>query len=106
MDVMLLAKRERLSQNPETYAKSIDMGKKPRRASLEVALRMTPMPRMGDRVAYFIAKGEKARQPDWQRAYSVKDFNKETLPYDPTYYLKKLKDWKERYKDYLSSGEE
>lgn len=97
MDVKQLAKSERLSQNPEKYAEDIEGGKKPRRASLEVALRQDPKPKMGDVVTYYIASGEKAKMPDWQVAMPIDRYDVLTCPYDPTYYLKKIKEWEKKY---------
>ncbi|MGB0372991.1 MAG: DNA polymerase domain-containing protein [Opitutales bacterium] len=97
----LLAKSEFLSQNPEAYKKHIDGGGKPRRASLEVALKMEPMPRMGERVSYFIGPKEKGQTSDWQRAFAVDAYDMLSCPYDAKYYIKKLGDWKKRYADFL-----
>lgn len=96
-----LAKSERLSQNPWIYKRMVEGTKKPRRASLEVALKMTPIPKMGDKVFYYITLGEKSRLPDWQQARSVDQFDAEKFPYDKKYYLKKLEDWYKRYKDFI-----
>lgn len=98
-----LAKSERLSQNPEIYAKKIDNGRTPRRASLEVALKMKPIPKMGDKVTYFITPGEKKRLPDWQQARSVDEYDRDLLPYDKNHYLKKLNDWVKRHGEFLTS---
>jgi DNA polymerase elongation subunit (family B) len=96
-----LAKSEILSQNPDAYEQHIAAGGKPRRASAEVALRMTPRPRMGDRVRYYILPRAKGQTSDWQRARPVSEFDPRTAPYDPTYYLKMLDDWQERYAAFL-----
>ncbi|MGF1448013.1 MAG: DNA polymerase domain-containing protein [Opitutales bacterium] len=96
-----LAKREYLSQSPAAYAKAVEGSKKPRRASLEVALMLEPQPRMGEQVAYFITPGEKARDPDWKRARPLEKFDPESMPYDPAYYLRKLDDWEKRYGEFL-----
>lgn len=101
MPVERLAKSERLSQNPEIYAKMLEIKKKPRRASLEVALKMLPIPKMGDKVSYFITQGEKKRLPDWQQARSLDQHDPDMLPYDQNYYLKKLNDWIKRHKEFL-----
>lgn len=96
-DVRRLAKSEILSQNPEAYRKKIEGGGKPRRASAEVALMLGERVRMGDRVSYFISAREKGKTADWQRALPVGKYDRETLPYDPKYYIKKLNDWRKRY---------
>lgn len=106
MGVEQLAKSERLSQKPEIYVKMVEGGRTPRRASLEVALKMKPVPKMGDKVTYFITKGEKKRLPDWQQAKSVDDYDPELLPYDGDYYLKKLDDWLKRHGEFLPGYKE
>lgn len=96
-----LAKSERLSQNPWIYKRMVEGTKKPRRASLEVALKMMPIPKMGDKVFYYITQGEKSRLPDWQQARSIDQYDSDKLPYDKKYYIKKLEDWYKRYKDFI-----
>ncbi len=95
-----LAKTEFLSINPANYAKEVENGK-PRRASLEVALKMTPVPKQGERVRYYIARTAKARAPDWQAARPLESYDPSTAPYDPDYYLRKLSDWEKRYAEFL-----
>lgn len=102
LDVRELAKSEILSQNPDAYEQNMAAGGKPRRASAEVALRMNPRPRMGDRVSYYILPREKGQTSDWQRARALVEYDAKTAPYDPKYYLKKLDDWQERYATFLS----
>ena len=99
-----LAKTESLNQNPETYEANMAAGGKPRRASAEVALMMTPRPRMGDRVTYYIMPKQKSQSSDWQRARSVADYDATNLAYDPSYYLKKLEDWVQRYEPFLDAA--
>jgi len=96
-----LAKSEMLSQNPENYERNIAAGGKPRRASLEVALKMSPQPKMGDRVSYYILPREKGQTSDWQRARPLDSYDAMEAPYDPKYYLKKLDDWEKRYASFL-----
>lgn len=96
-----LAKSETLSQNPEAYARNMAEGGKPRRASAEVALQLTPRPRMGERVAYYITARAKGKTSDWQRARAVALYDADQAPYDPKYYLDKLDDWLERYGAFL-----
>ncbi|MGF1452870.1 MAG: DNA polymerase domain-containing protein, partial [Opitutales bacterium] len=102
LPVAQLAKNEYLSQRPSAYAKAVESGGKPRRASLEVALRMQPHPRQGEAVRYFITPGEKKRSPDWQVARPLSAYDPNTTPYDPAYYLRKLKEWRKRYAEFLS----
>ncbi|MDF9833112.1 DNA polymerase I [Ereboglobus sp. PH5-5] len=101
MPVAELAKSEILSQNPETYERFIAEGGKPRRATAEVALRMTPRPRMGERVSYYITAREKGKTADWQRARPLGAHDAGLAPYDPVYYNDKLDDWLERYGAFL-----
>ena len=96
-----LAKSETLSQNPAAYARFIADGGKPRRASAEVALQLTPPPRMGERVTYYITPKAKGKTSDWQRARAVALYDPQQAPYDPKYYLDKLDDWLERYGAFL-----
>ena len=103
MPVERLAKSEFLSQNPEKYKDAVEISAKPRRASLEVALTMSPMPRMGERVQYFIAPGEKAREPDWKRACALNQFDPKHKSYDSAYYGKKLDDWLKRYAAFINT---
>jgi len=92
-----LAKAETLSQNPETYQQWVDGGGKPRRAAAEVALQMSPRPRMGERISYYIGIKAKGQTSDWQRARPLANYNPASAPYDPAYYLEKIDDWLERY---------
>ena len=100
-DVRELAKSETLNQNPEAYERLIAEGGKPRRASAEVALQVTPRPRMGERVSYYITAKAKGKAADWQRARALALFDAASAPYDPNYYLDKLDDWIVRYGVFL-----
>jgi DNA polymerase elongation subunit (family B) len=102
MDIGELARSEYLSMNPEAYRRKMEEGGKPRRASLEVALRMTPPPVMGSRVAYYILPKEKGQTSDWQRARPLSAYDSSSAPYAPEYYLAKLDDWEERYAAFLN----
>ncbi|MSU68916.1 MAG: DNA polymerase [Opitutaceae bacterium] len=92
-----LAKSETLNQNPDAYEQLIAGGGKPRRASAEVALQLSPRPRMGERVSYYITAKAKGKTSDWQRARALSLYDPAAAPYDPTYYADKLDDWLERY---------
>jgi len=96
-----LAKTESLSQNPEAYEQWVAGGGKPRRAAAEVALRMKPRPRMGERVSYYVGPRQKGQTSDWQRARPLAEFDAVAAPYDPKHYLEKLEDWRERYGRFL-----
>ena len=99
-----LARSETLSQSPEVYERFIADGGKPRRAAAEAALQLSPRPRMGERVTYYITARAKGRTADWQRARPVALHDPTTAPYDPEYYLGKLDDWLERYGGFLEGG--
>ena len=96
-----LAKSETLNQNPELYERLMAEGGKPRRASAEAALQLTPRPRMGERVSYYITAKAKGRTSDWQRARALALYDAAAAPYDPAYYAAKLDDWLERYGTFL-----
>jgi DNA polymerase elongation subunit (family B) len=96
-----LAKSETLSQSPDTYGRLMAEGGKPRRAAAEVALQLTPRPRMGERVSYYITARMKGRTSDWQRARPLALYDAMNAPYDPDYYQEKLNDWLERYGGFL-----
>jgi DNA polymerase, archaea type len=92
-----LAKGETLSQNPDAYERFVAEGGKPRRAAAEAALQLSPRPRMGERVAYYITTRSKSRTNDWQRARPIALYDPANAPYDADYYVAKLDDWLERY---------
>ena len=101
MPVEELAKSETLNQNPEAYERFMAEGGKPRRASAEAALQLTPRPRMGERVSYYITAKAKGKTSDWQRARALALHDASAAPYDPGYYTDKLDDWLERYGSFL-----
>ncbi len=96
-----LAKGETLSQNLDAYERFIAEGGKPRRASAEAALKLSPRPRMGDRIVYYMAASNQGRGSDWQRARALALYDAVNAPYDAGYYLDKLNDWMERYGSFL-----
>jgi DNA polymerase elongation subunit (family B) len=96
-----LAKSETLNQNPDAYERLIAQGGKPRRASAEVALQVSPRPRMGDRVSYYVTARSKGRTSDWQRARALSLYDANAAPYDADYYIEKLDDWLTRYGTFL-----
>ena len=96
-----LAKSETLGQNPAAYEQWIAGGGKPRRAAAEVALQMTPRPRMGERVSYYIGPKAKGQNSDWQRARPLAAHDPVAAPYAAEYYLVKIDDWVERYGRFL-----
>jgi len=96
-----IAKSEILGMNPEAYVRFIEGGGKPRRASAEAALQMSPPPRMGDRVTYYVTPKQKGKTNDWQRARPLALYDPAAAPYDAEYYAAKLDDWLERYGKFL-----
>jgi DNA polymerase, archaea type len=98
-----IARSENLSQHPEAYQRAVEADTGPnRRASMEAALRLTPVPRMGDRITYYIARPMGGgRPPDWQRARPVQEYDPERAPLDADYYLKKLDEWARRYAEFV-----
>jgi DNA polymerase, archaea type len=101
LPVAQLAKTEILSTNPESYERFVAAGGKPRRAPAEVALKMSPRPRMGDRISYYILPRQRGQTTNWQRARSLADFDPEHSPYDPKFYLKKLDEWVTKFGPFL-----
>jgi DNA polymerase elongation subunit (family B) len=99
-----LAKGEVLGMNPDAYERFIAGGGKPRRASAEAALQLTPRPRMGERVTYYITPKQKGRASDWQRARPLALYDPAAAPYDPDHYLGKLDDWLERYGKFIGAS--
>lgn len=104
IDAERLARAEYLSQSPEAYANAVESGNKPRRASLEVARRMNPQPRMGERVRYLVAPRQKGKTADWQRAFALDEHSTGSVDYDPVYYEKKLDDWLKRHAPMLEEA--
>jgi len=101
--VARLARREHLSMSPEAYRRKIAAGGKPRRAALEVALRMRETPKMGQRVEYFVTRKEPGATSEWQRARPLEAFDPITCGYDPAYYIRKLDDWLEKFAGFLQA---
>jgi DNA polymerase I len=97
LPVAEVAKSETLAQNPDAYERLMAAEGKPRRAAAEAALQLTPRPRMGERVAYYLTPKAKGKTADWQRARPVALYDADRAPYDPAAYLEKLDDWLERY---------
>jgi DNA polymerase I len=101
LPVAELAKAEVLGMNPDAYERFVAEGGKPRRASAEAALLMSPRPRMGERVAYYITPKQKGQTSDWQRARPVALHHSVNMPYDTGFYAAKLDDWLDRYGSFL-----
>lgn len=107
LEVAELARSENLSQNPDAYRRAIEAEPgRPRRSAMEAALRMKPLPRMGDRMTFYIVRPLGARSPDWQRARPVDQYNRDQAPYDAELYIRKLTDWQKRYEEFLEPQRE
>ncbi|HXQ81481.1 MAG TPA: DNA polymerase domain-containing protein [Opitutaceae bacterium] len=96
-----IAKGEILGMNPEAYERFIAGGGKPRRAAAEAALQLSPRPRMGERMTYYVTAKQRGQTSDWQRARPLALYDPVAAPYDPEYYAGKLDDWLERYGKFL-----
>jgi DNA polymerase elongation subunit (family B) len=96
-----LAKTESLSLGSDAYERFVAEGGKPRRAAAEAALQLTPRPRMGERVTYYVTQRTKSRVNDWQRSRPLSLYDPVNAPYDADYYTEKLNDWLERYGQFL-----
>jgi DNA polymerase I len=95
-----LAKSETISQSPDAYERFVNEGGKPRRAAAEAALQLSPRPKMGERVTYYVSAG-KGKTSDWQRARPLTMYDAVAAPYDADYSTEKLNDWLERYGVFL-----
>lgn len=98
-----VCRSENIGQSPEAYRKAVESGSaKVRRPALEAALRKKPVPRLGDRVRYYVAAGASDRAvADWQRAMPVEAFHPEKAPYDGAFYARKIDDWLRRYEEFI-----
>ena len=93
-----LAKSETLSQNPDAYERLIAEGGKPRRAAAEAALQLTPRPRMGDRVTYYVtARTGRERATGSGRGRCRSMMRSNGAVRCRTITLKSSNDWLERY---------
>ena len=97
-DVQKLAKSEYISKSPAQYESEIASSGKGRRAAMEAALLMSPRPEAGDKVSYYICLSQNSKKlPDWKKARPVDLYDPLSAPYDASYYLKKIDDWRERF---------
>ncbi len=102
MDVADLARSENMNQNPDAYRMAVEGDEKPpRRSAMEAALRKKPLPRMGDRVTYYIARSKTGGSRDWERARLVEEYDPEEAPYDADFYVRKLNEWVKRYEEFV-----
>lgn len=103
LDVREIARSENISQNPDAYRQAVEADPgKPRRSALEAALREKPLPRMGDRVTFFIARTKTGGSRDWERATPVEAYDPAQTPYDAEFYLRKLDAWVKRYEEFVA----
>jgi len=105
-DINQLAKSEYISKTPAVYKKEIEATGKGRRASLEASLLMKTPPASGDKVSYYIAQLDGKKNPDWKCARPIEMYDSTSLPYNPTYYLKKIDDWQKRFSELFSTSKE
>ena len=103
-DIYDLAKGEYISKSPAQYQSDVMSTGKGRRAAMEAALLMRPLPEVGEKVSYYITRGDGKKAPDWKRARPLSLYDPESDPYDAAYYLKKIDDWQERFAE-LIGGE-
>ncbi len=103
MPVSELAKSEFITKSPSLYQKEIAATGKGRRASMEAALLMKPIPSAGDKVSYYIRKLDGKKNPDWKCAYPLELFDADTAPYSPEYYTKKITDWQKRFSELIDN---
>lgn len=104
-DVAELARSENMNQNPDAYRIEVEQDeKKPRRSAMEAALRHKPLPRMGDRVTFYIARSRAGGSRDWERARLLEEYDPEESPYDADFYIRKLDDWVKRFEEFVDPG--
>ncbi len=95
-----LAKSEYISLSPAAYEAEVLRAGKGRRAAMEAACLMDPRPKAGDRISYYITKSSGGKkQPDWKRARPLSGYDTASAPYDPDYYVDKLRDICERFSE-------
>lgn len=104
LPVSELVRGEYLSQSPQAYRKAVEEKGKPRRAALEVALRLDPQPKMGEKVSFYAAETDGKKAPEWRKARAVEEFDPETAPYDPGYYQARIANWLKRYGAFLKEA--
>ncbi len=103
-DIKQLAKGEFISKTPAAYKKEVETTGKGRRASLEAALLMKNPPSAGDKVSYYICQLDGKKNPDWKCARPIEMYDAVNVPYDASYYLKKIDDWQKRFSELFSTS--
>lgn len=103
-DVESISKSEYINKPVSQYLDEIQNGGV-RRAPLEAAAMLSPYPEVGDRMSYYIARGDGKRSPDWKNARPSALYDLEKYPYDSDYYLRKIDDWQKRFSDLIDGGQ-
>lgn len=108
MDIDQLVRSENLGQDPEKYRRMIeeDPENTRRRSALESALKEKPLPKLGDRVTFFIAESKTGGSRAWERANPASAYDRNENPYDAAHYLRKLDEWEKRYGEFFIEPKE
>ena len=99
-----ISKSEYINKPVSQYLDEIQNGGV-RRAPLEAAAMLSPYPEVGDRMSYYIARGDGKRSPDWKNARPSALYDPANYPYDSDYYLRKIDDWQKRFSDLIGGGQ-
>ena len=100
-DIDSLSRSEYINKPVEKYLEEVQNGGM-RRAPMEAAAMLAPRPEVGDRISYYIARGDGKRAPDWKNARPTALYDAEKFPYDADYYARKIDDWRRRFSDLIS----
>lgn len=103
-DIESISKSEYINKPVSQYLDEIQNGGA-RRAPLEAAAMLSPYPEVGDRMSYYIARGDGKRSPDWKNARPSALYDPANYPYDSDYYLRKIDDWQKRFSDLIGGGQ-
>lgn len=102
-DIDSISKSEYINKPVAQYLEEVRNGGM-RRAPMEAAAMLSPHPEVGDRISYYIARGDGRRAPDWKNARPSAMYDPEKFPYDAGYYARKIDDWSRRFSDLISDG--
>ena len=100
-DIDSLSRSEYINKPVAQYLEEVQNGGM-RRAPMEAAAMLAPRPEVGDRISYYIARGDGKRAPDWKNARPTALYDAERFPYDAGYYARKIDDWRRRFSDLIS----
>ena len=100
-DIDSLSRSEYINKPVAQYLEEVQNGGM-RRAPMEAAAMLAPRPEVGDRISYYIARGDGKRAPDWKNARPTALYDAEKFPYDAGYYARKIDDWRRRFSDLIS----